>query len=266
MKSHEGRTRNLEGIASTKWFSGNNVDSADGIVMVICETSGGTVADTSFFYNTGYCSFVEIPDYPTSLWADGTSEAEVLVSAWDVNHNPMVNGTAVGGKADYVTVKTGTITDGCNASASIIGVVSTKLTQDFVLTGGNDNGVGAIDFVTFRVGFASASFACSLLTGYASRANSTINGPASVDTAQTVDLSVTIKDRWGNPLGDHTLFMTATGGTVTGATQETDGYGEAFGFRWTAPTTASKQTITITDTDPRGGIVLTLSVTVSAPE
>jgi hypothetical protein len=59
--------------------------------------------------------------------------------------------------------------------------------------------------------------------------------------------------------------MSATGGVVTGASQETNSYGEAYGFRWTAPAAAGTHTITITDTDPLGGIVLQVNVTVPAP-
>lgn len=265
MKSHERRTENHDGIATTVWYSGNNVDTADGIVKVICETSGGTVADTSWFYNSGPCGFVEIPYYETSLLADGRSKFEAIVQGWDINHNPMMNGTPVYARANFLGVKEGTLADGCNTSTAVLEVSSGKLDQDYVMSGGNDNGVGAIDFVTYRVGFVSASFPCSLLTGGASRATSSVDGATSVEVGQTIDLSAIIKDRWGNPLGDHTLVMTATAGTVAGATQETNAYGEAYGFRWTAPAGEGTQTISITDTDPRGGIVLQLNISVTLP-
>ena len=54
--------------------------------------------------------------------------------------------------------------------------------------------------------------------------------------------------------------MTASGGTVTGATQETDAYGEANGFTWTG--NVGDYTIVVTDTDPRGGIILTSPIKV----
>ena len=41
-------------------------------------------------------------------------------------------------------------------------------------------------------------------------------------------------------------------------------YGEAFGFVWTAPATEGDYFITVTDTDPRGGIILEQKVTVEA--
>ncbi|MBK7143540.1 MAG: hypothetical protein IPH75_15865 [bacterium] len=265
MKSHEKRTENHDGIATSVWYSGNNVDTADGIVKVICETSGGTVADTSWFYNSGPCGFVEIPVYETSVLADGRSKFEVLVQGWDINHNPMPYATSVFARANLLAVQEGGLTDGCNTSSSVLEVGPVKLDQDYVMTGGNDNGVGAIDIVTYRVGFAAASFPCSLLTGPASRTASVIDGPTNVETAASIDISAIIKDRYGNPLGDHTLVMTATGGLVAGASQETNSYGEAFGFRWTAPASEGTHTISITDTDPRGGIILQLTVTVAAP-
>ena len=74
-----------------------------------------------------------------------------------------------------------------------------------------------------------------------------------------------IADRYGNPLGDHTLNMTAANGVVGGATQETDAFGEAFGFTWTAPALDGDYNVVVTDTDPLGsGMVLTQKITVKA--
>jgi hypothetical protein len=127
----------------------------------------------------------------------------------------------------------------------------------------NDNGVGAIDVVTYsHDAGASVTAVCSLLTDNAYRSNCSINGPSSAGVGEVAFYSVTVSDRFGNPLGDHTLNMIASGGVVTGATQETDGYGEANGFTWTAPAGAGDYTLTVTDTDPRGGIILTKKVTV----
>lgn len=265
MKSHQERTRDHEGIAYSTWFSGNNVDSADGIVVIMCETSGGTVADTSFFWNSGPCAFVEVGTYPSTILADGRSKFEVLVEAFDVNHNMMEGGTTITSRANFMTVRDGSTSDGCNASADIIEVTSGKLDQDYSLTGGNDNGIGAIDIISFRAGFAFASIPCTLSTGMASTATSVASGPSSVEISTTMDYSAIVKDRWDNPLGDHTLVMTATGGTVAGATHETNGYGEATGYRWTSPAIPGTYTLSFTDTDPRGGVVLQLTVTVNEP-
>ena len=101
-----------------------------------------------------------------------------------------------------------------------------------------------------------------MTTGTAYSGNSIINGPSSAATGEAVSITVVVKDRWGNPLGDHTLVMTASGGVVTGGTHESNSYGEAVGYTWTAPGVAGNYTVTITDTDPRGGIVLTKTIAV----
>ena len=139
--------------------------------------------------------------------------------------------------------------------------------MDASLTGANDDGIGAIDYVTYWAeGGASVTRACTLLTGTAYSGNSEISGSTSAIPGEQVRLSVTIADRWGNPLGDHTLNMTASGGVVTGGTQETDAYGEAYGFIWTAPAGEGDYNITVTDTDPLGGgMILTKKITVKAP-
>jgi adhesin/invasin len=267
MVAHEERTVEHEGTCTTWWLSGNNVPTADGRVIIRAETSGGTVKDSSFFYNTWVADTVVVGSHPGTLMADGKSKFDMMVSAYDLNFNPLVNGTTVKGSANFVKMVDAALGDGCGSSTAIVTVISSTLDGDYSLTGGNDNGIGAIDMITFRAGLASRSIICSLLTGTTSRANSGINCAGSVDTGKTVDASVSIKDRWGNPLGDHTLVMTASGGTVLGATQETDSYGEAYGFKYRAPAAKGTQTITVTDTDPRGGgVILTFNITVNIPQ
>jgi hypothetical protein len=179
----------------------------------------------------------------------------------------MVSGYPLEAKANYCKTNNNVLTDGCNSSQAVMTVSSTTLDGDYSVTGGNDNGVGAIDFVLFRSGFATHTIVCSLMTGTTSRANSGINASAAVDTGKTVDVSVSVKDRWGNPLGDHTLVMSATGGTVLGGTQETDSFGEAYGFKYRAPGVKGVQTISVSDTDPRGGgVILSFNITVNVPE
>ena len=102
--------------------------------------------------------------------------------------------------------------------------------MDYSVTGGNDDGIGAVDHVVIRSGYAVQSYDINLTTGTTSRSASLVLAPTSVDTNKTIDISVAIADRWGNPLGDHTLNMTATAGTVLSATHETDAYGESYGF------------------------------------
>jgi hypothetical protein len=264
MKSHEERTQDLEGKATTFWFAGTNVPTADGRVFIMAETAGGTVADTSMFYNTNIPDTLVVTGVPASMPADGITRAVVFVSGFDLNGNPVVSGTQFHADATYLKVQGGILEDGCYSSSARGTITSTTLQTDNSLTGANDDGVGAYDVVYYWACFSSVtSFTVALTTGSAYRGNCSINGPSSAAVGEVAFYSVTVSDRFGNPLGDHTLNMTASGGVVTGASQETDGYGEANGFIWTAPAAAGEYNLTVIDTDPKGGgISLTKKVTV----
>lgn len=267
MQSHELRTKNGEGVVQTDWFSGNNVPTADGIVVIMVETAGGTVADTSFFINSWSCAQIFATGMPATMLANGTGKVTVTVTGLDLNGNFVVGATPFFASANYVTVGSGEFNNGCQSSSGQTSIFSSTLDVDNSLTGGNDNGIGAIDVVTFytRSG-ASQSYNLQLLTGNAYRGTSSINVPGSVRIGQSVQISATIQDRWSNPLGDHTLVLSASAGAIVGASQETDAYGEADGFVWNIPNDtllAGDQLLTITDTDPRGGIVITKTVSVT---
>lgn len=261
--SHENRTKERQGIATTNWISGTNVPTADGVVLIICETAGGTVADTSIFFNSHWPAVISATGMPVSMTADGESKAIVFVSAVDLNGNPVIGGTVFKADATYLSVAGGVFENGCFGASDRVVIRSAILNVDNSTPGGNDDGIGAFDIVTYYTNTASGSFVVQLNTGNAFSGKSEIKGPSSAAQGDNLPFSVTIQDRFGNPLGDHTLNMTASGGTVFGASQETDQYGEANGFNWTAPAAAGTITITITDTDPRGLIVLTLQIDVT---
>ncbi len=263
MKSHEARTQDLEGIATTVWISGTNVDSADGRVLVIAETAGGTVVDTGMFFNTHIPDTLIVSGVPDSMLADGFGRAVVFVDGYDLNWNPLINGTSFKADANFLSVQGGSLEDGCYSSRARVEINSATLNEDYSMTGGNDDGIGAVDVVTYWAGMAQSTYSIVLTTGPAYAGNCSINGSSSVDPGEQVRFTVVIKDRYGNPLGDHTITMTASGGTIAGATQETDRYGEASGFVWTAPGTPGSYTITVYDSDPRGGIYITKSATVN---
>jgi len=266
IKATEGRTVSHEGVVSTKWVSTGSPIDGDGIVQFWAETAGGTVADTAFFYNTWLPDTLMVTGVPATMVLDGKTEVKVWVTAIDFHDLPVVAGTSFEGEANYLKVTGGAFNDGCNVAWDRVTITSTTLDFDYSAPGGNDDGIGAIDYVSYYTGISAIStYQVILTTGYAYRGNSNINGPSTVFTGDQIDLSATIADRWGNPLADHTLTMTANGGTVSGATQETDQYGEASGFRWTAPGGEGSFTITVTDTDPRGGVVLTKTVSVTIP-
>ncbi len=264
MKSHEERTKDMEGMACTKWIAGTNVPTADGRVLIIAETAGGTVIDTGMFYNSHLVDTLIVQGVPAWMPADGATYVTVRVSGYDFNGNPVIGGTTFRADAKYLSVQGGTLEDGCYSASDQVKITSTTLNIDKSLTGGNDDGIGAYDTVYYwKAASAVSTFPIQILTFDAYRGNCSVNGLSSVNPGGDVYFSVTIKDRFGNPLGDHTLNMIASGGTVSGATQETDGYGEANGFIWTAPAIAGDYTITVTDVDPRGsGIALSKTVTV----
>ncbi len=267
MKSHELRTQDLEGIAKTLWISGyssNAVPTPDGKVWVIAETAGGTVKDSSYFYNTTLPVTITVEGFPTSLPADGKTEAVVYISAWDLNGWPVDNGVPFEGDATFATVPGGTFEYVCGSSASFdrVKIKSAVLDADYSTTGGNDDGIGAVDYVTWWSGGATWVGSLQLTTGNAYSGNSSVGGQTSISLGETARLNVTIKDRFGNPLGDHTVVMTPpVSGVAGGTTQNTNAYGEAFGYTWTPSDTGSVN-VYFTDTDPRGGIILSTKISV----
>jgi adhesin/invasin len=264
MKAYELRTQDHEGIATSKWISGTNVPTADGRVWIYAETAGGTVMDSSVFFNSSWTETLTAIGMPATMAADGASKVIILLSAADVNDNPVVDNTTFKSQSNYLTVGEGTFSDGCFGSSARVPITSTTLSYDGSrnLVSGNDDGIGAYDVVTFYNATASVSYTIALLTGGAYAGKSAVNGPTTAKQGETINISASIKDRWGNPLADHTLNLTASGGAISGGTQESDSYGDAYGFRWTAPTDSGDFNLNLHDTDPRGGIDLGLTVTV----
>ena len=262
MKAYEERTQKHEGIATTKWFSMGPM--GNGVVWIYAETAGGTVKDSSFFYNSGcWVNTLTAVGMPTTIQADGVSKATATVVGRDANSNWMDDGTLFKASATYLTVSTEPLGDGCTGASARITIQSKILDLDASRSiAGNDNGIGAYDTVTFYAGAASSFYTIAMLTGNAYAGKSVLNGSTSATPGEILSFSANINDRWSNPLADHTLVLTASSGTVAGGTQESNAYGEAFGFRWTAPAGAGDYNLTLTDTDPRGGITLTLKVTV----
>lgn len=264
MKAYEERTRDHEGIATTKWFSGSNDPAADGRVIIYAETAGGTVVDSSMFFNSFHADTITATGVPATMMADGTTRAVVYVRGVDLNGNPVIGGSQFKGDASYLTVSGGTFEDGCYSSSDRVTIQSRTLKVDESrnLVTGNDDGIGAYDVVTYYTGSASVTYNVTLLTGNAYAGASSVRGATSASPGEIVSLSVNITDRWGNPLADHTVVLTAAAGVITGGTQETDSYGEATGYKWTAPGAAGDYNLTFTDTDPHGGITLIAKVKV----
>lgn len=260
-----GITQDSTGVAQAIFRTG--APQVDGVVWIWAETSGGTVIDSSMFFNSDVPAYVTLTISGQSLVADGKKEATVTVDVRDLNNNPVKDGSEVVADAIYGTALGGATSDGCYRSEFKGKYVSTLLEGDYSLTGLNDDGIGAIDTLTYTSESVSATIVCTLTTGFAYYKESEVwldNALVTYGRANNV-IRVLIKDEYGNPLGDHTVTAAITNGTITVASDETGATGEAVDLRFNAPadsTNGTSAVITITDTDPRGGgLVLTTDVT-----
>lgn len=262
-----GITSDSTGVAQAIFRTGE--PQVDGRVWVWAETSGGTVVGSTMFINSYIPASIVATMSPQMLAANGESEGTFWADVRDLNNNFVMDETEVTTKVLYGTANGGGTTDGCNASIFEGTYNAPILKQDYSMTGGNDDGIGAVDVITIRSGFASTQVVCTLTTGVSFFEESDVSlDAASVPYGTAgIPIRVVIKDRAGNPLGDHTVTAAINNGTMTTATSETNTYGEAYDFRFTAPadsTLGTKGLITITDTDPRGGnLVLTTNVSYS---
>jgi hypothetical protein len=270
-----GITSDSTGVAKAIFRTGE--PQTDGLVWVWAETSGGSVVGSTLFINSYIPAVVYLTMSPQMLLADGKSEATFWADVRDLNNN-LVLDRAVETKTLYGAAGGGVTTDGCNASVFEGGYVAPVLDQDYSVTGVDDDGIGGIDFITARSGFVSSSIPCTLTTSWAFYKESSIEMDATdiPYSATGIPIRVVIKDRYSNPLADHTLNASLTpAGTLTVGTDETNTFGEAFDFRFNAPAAPppdidgnipdTPALITIIDTDPRGGgLVMTAKIKFTA--
>ncbi len=265
--AHHDRTNTEEGLATSTWMSyGSDQSVDDGIVMVTVETNGGTLVDSGYFINSWYPDTIWFDIWPQTLLAHTDAHGFMFVQVRDLNMNFCLDLDRIKFDAEYVTFIDREDGDGCYSSAISNTAQGKVLLQDFSMNSVSDDGIGAIDYITARFGFgASATVPCTLLTGMTYSKSCVIDIPATVPTSSTTLFSVLIKDRYGNPLGDHSLTASLTGGgSIAGATQTTNTYGEASGFSYTSPAADATVIITITDNDARGATVFSIEITVTA--
>jgi hypothetical protein len=267
IKAHEARTQDEDGLAGSTWISGYDDSTADGIVVIYAETNGGTLIDSGYFLNSWVPETIWFVGFPGSIMADGKSNEVFYVEVRDINGNYVVDQTEIDLESNLLAVASGVVEDGCNASRVRTFMTSVVLDNDYSLTGSVDDGIGAIDLISANYKSVVGSFMpCTLLTGPAYYSGCILDIESSVNYNTSIPFSVTIKDRWGNPLGNHTTIATVTGGgSVSNGTQLTNMYGEASGFLFNAPadTTIKSVIIRVQDTDPRGLITLTESISLS---
>lgn len=269
-------TKNNSGVASVEFRTG--APYVDGIVWVIAETEGGLVKDSSYFINSHIAASLVLTIGRQSFLANGKDKSFFWADVRDLNNNFVVNGTVVETATIFGSATEGTTKDGCNASIYEGEYKAPTLEQDYSVTGANDDGIGAIDVLTARAGFTGSSIVCTLLTANAFSATSSITvGAVVIPYSSTgTPLHAIVRDRYNNPLADHTMVATITAGTINAATtpQETNTFGEAFGFLIDAPAAPApdidgniadtRAIVTITDNDARGGPPLSIEVTFSA--
>ncbi len=254
-----------KGICEVDWYSGNPRN--DGIVFIYAHTAGGTVGDTVAFIASGPASDIQIVEYPSSLFADGESKGKVVIRGFDVNGNFLSAGTPVSFETEFGTLNGGGLEDGCYNSRYEAYFVSEVLKRDYSPEA-PDDGIGAIAVVAIGVGGSvgpNSSFTTLFLTGNTYIGNCDILIEPEVEPGSTVPFSIVVKDRAGNPLGGHTLEISASLGTVSSVFLTTDSYGEVNLF-YTAPASLGAAIITVVDRDPRGEVAFAQKVKIKNPE
>jgi hypothetical protein len=262
--AHEARIEGEEGLAGSKWMSYGSDPSADGDVYIYAETNGGTLLDSMSFINSWIPDTVWFTDFPDSLNANSKSKGHMNAEVRDLNMNYVLDCSKMKVEGEFVTFENREDGGGCFSSGVGADIVGNILDMDYSINlsaNVDDDGIGAIDNITVRYEvLAGASRPCTLWTGKAYRDNCklTIENPLA-DYDEKVYFSVTIADRWTNPLGNHTIVAQVSDGTITGGgTTDTDEYGQVH-YSMTMPaasTGVDKVTITAADIDPRGGITL----------
>lgn len=245
------------GFANAVFFSGTPRD--DGIVEITARTMGEEVVGETALITSGPPAYVYFLQYPSSLPATVTAEGDVLVRVLDVNNNYVVNGTLVRFDINYGSITPTSVTsDGLYDSVAEATVYGAMLNSDDSMPGPTGDGVGAI--ATLYAGSAlqfgaSSSVNVEFTTGKSRNERSMVSYPDNIPTGASVPMYVTIKDREGNPLGDHTISLSVNAGAVDSLVV-TDMMGEAM-VTFAAPDTAADVLLTIRDLDPNyGGVVM----------
>lgn len=255
----------VRGKAVTYWNSAEPKN--DGYVCIWCETSGGTVADSLCFIESGPPASGTFTIEPDAIPADGVSTASVVIEVLDINgvfvdtDTPILVRTNLGTLTGF-----GTIGDGVHYSISVGEFTSPVLTQDYSYTI-PDDGVGATATITARSGGFVGTGTVTLLTGDADPDRSLLMVPDAMGHGATEAVRVKIFDHYGNPLGGHRITLTAQfGGTVSGPVQITNEFGVAAGFTFTTTSDLAAEVayITAADSDPGygGGLILTQGISI----
>ncbi|MEZ4648716.1 MAG: hypothetical protein R3E97_08000 [Candidatus Eisenbacteria bacterium] len=251
----------VEGEAGGVWLS----NGYGGIVTVTASTAGGQVLDTVSFISSDLPYSAEIlspTSEPVILPANGESQFTMWVEVLDYN-GMYVLPSQLEWSVEYGRMaEEDESGDGCAASVARGVYQSNTLEQDFSYTS-PDDGIGAIDYAVVSTGYGGVGdqIEVHLTTGRANSEESEMEFAGGVTVGESVNYTVTIKDRNGNPLGGHTFSVSSSAGSVA-TMSATDSYGQSVGT-FTAPDVAGPVTVTVVDTDPNfGGVILSATVNV----
>jgi hypothetical protein len=252
-----------EGFAAATFYSGT--PRQNGIVEIKASTKGGAVIGQTNLITSGPPANIQIISYPATLAAAVDAEGVVLVRVLDVNGNYVVNGTLVKFDLDHgIITPTAITSDGLYDSIAEVNIYGEILGEDYSTPGPTDDGVGA--HATLKASAelqygASSQASIDLTTGRSRSQRSSIEPPQLIPAGSTVPLYIYVKDGNGNPLGDHALALSVSGGSID-AVVMTDSTGEAQA-NFTAPASSGDVTLRVDDTDPNyGGMVLIQKLTV----
>jgi hypothetical protein len=243
---------------------------------IVAETDGGRIADTVCIWVSGLAAQLNIYSYPTSLYADGKDKGKVYVEVLDGNGIFVQEGEKV--KFEFWPegeIGDAETSDGCIASVAVSELTSAVLSKDYSYSI-PDDGIGAIGSLTATAGVGggfSHSVPVQLLTGTSYPEQSEIKIAGKVAPGSSEPIIAVIKDRFGNPLGGHLLtaepsigWVSVDDDTTDVDSVYTDEYGECGTLRYYAPDSVGNAYITVTDRDPRGGVIVTKKIKIEYDE
>jgi hypothetical protein len=256
-----GSDPTVDGVAEAIWLSGESCE----YVTITASTAAGSVQNSVSFIASGpatSATFVSPSSETVNVAADGASRVPMLIEVLDA-YGSYVLPTQIDVDAQFGTIpEQGESADGINGSIARAVYQSRTLDRDYSVTT-PDDGIGAVDPVTASVGFGGSGDVLNvqLLTSGAFRDESDLELLGSVTAGGSVEFTVTIADRYGNPLGGHTFQANVSAGTVS-SMPASDSWGTSTGTFF-APGAPGNVILTVIDTDPNyGGLVLTRSIPV----
>jgi len=165
----------------------------------------------------------------------------------------------------------GALGDGCHSSYFETELISRTFDMDHSYTV-PDDGIAGISLLEVSAGGFYGAYDSKTVIFHSSMAftgNCEVRVESTIPHGYSVPVEVTIKDRYGNPLGGHRIVLTTQNGAITNATQYTDPWGVASGFTYTTTSNfgIALDILQAEDQDPGyGGMVITQKISVKEEE